>query len=113
MLDAGIYEQLSRLVIAMKQKSSQNMAGNRRYVQKGTSAEFSDFREYMPGDDLRRLDWNVYPGIFRRKGSSGIGYSRYQCINALWKKEQGRTGTGSVRGDCLSDFAPYGPAGAV
>ena len=22
-------------------------------------------------------------------------------------------GTGSVRGDCLSDFAPYGPAGAV
>ena len=26
MLDAGIYEQLSRLVIAMKQKSSQNMA---------------------------------------------------------------------------------------
>ena len=28
MLDAGIYEQLSRLVIAMKQKSSQNMAGN-------------------------------------------------------------------------------------
>ena len=49
MLDAGIYEQLSRLVIAMKQKSSQNMAGNRRSVQKGTSAEFSDFREYMPG----------------------------------------------------------------
>ena len=44
MLDAGIYEQLSRLVIAMKQKSSQNMAGNRRSVQKGTSAEFSDFR---------------------------------------------------------------------
>ena len=60
MLDAGIYEQLSRLVIAVKQKSSQNMAGNRRSVQKGTSAEFSDFREYMPGDDLRRLDWNVY-----------------------------------------------------
>lgn len=60
MLDAQIYEQLSRLVIAMKQKSSQNMAGNRRSVQKGTSAEFSDFREYMPGDDLRRLDWNVY-----------------------------------------------------
>ncbi len=94
MLDAGIYEQLSRLVIAMKQKSSQNMAGNRRSVQKGTSAEFSDFREYMPGDDLRRLDWNVYARsermyireYFEEKGSSGIGYSRYQCINALWKK---------------------------
>ena len=53
-------ERFERIVDQMKQKSSQNMAGNRRSVQKGTSAEFSDFREYMPGDDLRRLDWNVY-----------------------------------------------------
>ena len=60
MLDAGIYEMLARLSLAMKHKSSQNRSGNRRSVQKGTSAEFSDFREYMPGDDLRRLDWNVY-----------------------------------------------------
>ena len=22
--------------------------------------EFSDFREYLPGDDVRRLDWNAY-----------------------------------------------------
>jgi len=36
------------------------MSGNRKSVQKGSSAEFSDFREYMPGDDLRRMDWNVY-----------------------------------------------------
>ena len=118
MLDAGIYEQLSRLVIAMKQKSSQNMAGNRRSVQKGTSAEFSDFREYMPGDDLRRLDWNVYARsermyireYFEEKEAV---VSVILDTSALWKKEQGRTGTGSVRGDCLSDFAPYGPAGAV
>lgn len=60
MLDAELYEMLARLSLAMKHKSSQNRSGNRRSVQKGTSAEFSDFREYMPGDDLRRLDWNVY-----------------------------------------------------
>lgn len=60
MLDVGMYGLLAKLTIAMKHKSSQNMSGNRRSVQKGTSAEFSDFREYMPGDDLRRLDWNVY-----------------------------------------------------
>lgn len=29
-------------------------------MRKGNSTEFSDFREYMPGDDLRRLDWNAY-----------------------------------------------------
>lgn len=60
MLDAEIYEQLARLSVAMRYKSSQNRSGNRRSTQKGSSAEFSDFREYLPGDDLRRLDWNVY-----------------------------------------------------
>ena len=26
----------------------------------GSSVEFADFREYMPGDDIRRIDWNAY-----------------------------------------------------
>lgn len=35
-------------------------SGERRSMAKGTSLEFSDFREYLPGDDLRRVDWNSY-----------------------------------------------------
>lgn len=34
--------------------------GNRRSRSYGSSAEFADFREYAPGDDLRRIDWNLY-----------------------------------------------------
>ena len=34
--------------------------GNRRSQAYGNSAEFADFREYAPGDDLRRIDWNLY-----------------------------------------------------
>lgn len=60
MLDAKFYETLSRLTLRMSHKSSQNMSGSRKSTQKGVSAEFSDFREYMPGDDIRRMDWNVY-----------------------------------------------------
>ncbi len=60
MLDSNVYSTLRRLSLAVAHKSSLNMSGNRKSVQKGISAEFSDFREYMPGDDLRRLDWNVY-----------------------------------------------------
>ncbi|MBD7907283.1 DUF58 domain-containing protein [Sporosarcina gallistercoris] len=26
----------------------------------GSSLEFSDFKEYHPGDDIRHIDWNVY-----------------------------------------------------
>lgn len=60
MLDTSVYDALSRLQLRMSHKSSLNMSGNRKSIQKGISAEFSDFREYMPGDDLRRMDWNVY-----------------------------------------------------
>ncbi len=34
--------------------------GNRRSGAYGSSAEFADFRDYAPGDDLRRIDWNLY-----------------------------------------------------
>lgn len=34
--------------------------GNRRSARQGTSLEFSDFRTYQPGDDLRQIDWNIY-----------------------------------------------------
>ena len=60
MLDRKFYDTLSRLRLGMAHKSSMNMSGNRKSTQKGLSAEFSDFREYIPGDDLRRMDWNVY-----------------------------------------------------
>ncbi len=60
MLDHKVYDTLARLQLRMSHKSSLNMTGSRKSIQKGISAEFSDFREYMPGDDLRRMDWNVY-----------------------------------------------------
>lgn len=41
------------------------MKGNRRSRKRGTSIEFSDYREYTQGDDLRRLDWNVYARLER------------------------------------------------
>lgn len=37
-----------------------NSGGMRRSKTLGSSVEFSDFRQYVPGDDLRRIDWNAY-----------------------------------------------------
>ncbi len=34
--------------------------GGRTANKFGTSLEFSDFRLYQPGDDVRQIDWNVY-----------------------------------------------------
>ena len=65
MLDAAFFDRLSRLRLAMGHKTSMNLTGNRKSIQKGSSMEFSDFREYMPGDDLRRIDWNAYGRLDR------------------------------------------------
>jgi uncharacterized protein (DUF58 family) len=41
------------------------MKGDRRSRKRGTSIEFADYRNYVKGDDLRRLDWNVYARLER------------------------------------------------
>ncbi|MBE5865740.1 MAG: DUF58 domain-containing protein [Lachnospiraceae bacterium] len=64
-LSGEFFDTLSRLRLAMGHKSSMNLVGNRKSVQKGSSTEFSDFREYMPGDDIRRIDWNAYGRLDR------------------------------------------------
>ena len=64
-LDAAFFDTLSRLRLSMGHKSSMNLSGNRKSMQKGSSTEFSDFREYMPGDDIRRIDWNAYGRLDR------------------------------------------------
>lgn len=64
-LDAAFFNKLSRLRLAMGHKASMNLIGNRKSIQKGSSTEFSDFREYMPGDDIRRIDWNAYGRLDR------------------------------------------------
>jgi uncharacterized protein (DUF58 family) len=41
------------------------MKGERRSRRKGQSVEFADFRNYVPGDDLRFIDWNTYARLDR------------------------------------------------
>ncbi len=52
---------LGAISIALRQKLSVNgYSGARRSSAKGSSLEFSDYRNYVAGDDLRRVDWNNY-----------------------------------------------------
>ncbi|MGD9689366.1 MAG: DUF58 domain-containing protein [Phycisphaerales bacterium] len=50
---------LSRRVFAGK------LQGERRSKRRGRSIEFEEHREYVPGDDLRHIDWNVYARLDR------------------------------------------------
>lgn len=46
-------------LISKKLLSGQNRA-ERRSRKVGSGIEFADYREYMPGDDLRHIDWTLY-----------------------------------------------------
>lgn len=52
------------LRIAARQVPARGRPAEHRSRDRGSGVEFCDFRGYVPGDDLRRVDWNVY----RRSG---------------------------------------------
>lgn len=60
LLDPSWLSRLERLQLATRKAVSGRYAGKRRARQLGSSMEFADFRAYVPGDDLRQLDWNAY-----------------------------------------------------
>ncbi len=60
MLSEAFLHRLDTLRPALRSRARGGSGGARKSRMLGTSAEFSDFREYAPGDDIRRIDWNAY-----------------------------------------------------
>src|SRR5436853_3415863 len=60
LLKPELLAQLERLELVTRKVFRGRMKGERRSKRKGQSVEFADFRAYVPGDDLRALDWNLY-----------------------------------------------------
>ncbi|AYC29085.1 DUF58 domain-containing protein [Paenisporosarcina cavernae] len=51
---------LSRLKIVSKSSTRGAHKGSHRSNRFGSSLDFSDYRVYHPGDDVRQIDWNVF-----------------------------------------------------
>ncbi len=60
LLSPEFMTRLDRLEILSRKIFAGRMKGERRSKRKGESVEFADYRNYVPGDDLRFLDWNIY-----------------------------------------------------
>jgi uncharacterized protein (DUF58 family) len=60
LLPPELLAQLERLELVTRKVFRGRMKGERRSKRKGQSVEFADFRQYVAGDDLRSLDWNLY-----------------------------------------------------
>jgi uncharacterized protein (DUF58 family) len=56
---------LERLRLATRRPREGTFKGDRPSTRRGTSVEFVDFRPYVPGDDLRQIDWHAYGRLDR------------------------------------------------
>lgn len=65
LLSPELLAQLERLELVSRKIFRGRMKGERRSRRKGQSVEFADFRNYVPGDDLRFIDWNLYARLDR------------------------------------------------
>ncbi len=60
LLSPELLARLERMELISRKIFRGRMKGERRSPRKGQSVEFADFRNYVPGDDLRFVDWNTY-----------------------------------------------------
>ncbi|MBN8879367.1 MAG: DUF58 domain-containing protein [Sphingobacteriales bacterium] len=60
LLDPYILTSIKDLSLAAKTTIDGFMSGANKSAVKGTGMEFSQYRTYMPGDDLRWLDWKMF-----------------------------------------------------
>jgi len=65
LLTAGEWEAIRGLSVAPRRGLRGFAAGEQRSSFPGSGIEFAEYREYVPGDDARLLDWNVFLGSRR------------------------------------------------
>jgi uncharacterized protein (DUF58 family) len=65
LLDPQFLARLEQLELVSRKIFLGRMKGERRSKRKGQSVEFADYRNYVIGDDLRFLDWNLFARLDR------------------------------------------------
>jgi uncharacterized protein (DUF58 family) len=59
LLEPRFLARLERLQVGTRRRLGGQFAGEHRSVRRGTSVDFADYREYHPGDDFRRIDYQL------------------------------------------------------
>ncbi len=59
-INEGFLQQLEKLQTLVKNNIAGLFGGNHLSKTFGSSCEFADYRDYMPGDDIKKIDWNAY-----------------------------------------------------
>ncbi len=60
MISTDFLRQLDRFAIVLKKRVNAQYAGSKESKYCGHGLVFADYREYVPGDDVRAIDWRAY-----------------------------------------------------
>lgn len=60
-----VLSRLERLRIAALQRRTNRTRGEHLHGKGGSSTEFTDYRDYVAGDDVRYIDWNIFSRLNR------------------------------------------------
>ncbi len=59
-IDESFLQQIELLQMLVKNNVAGLFGGTHKSKNFGSSCEFTDYRDYMPGDDITKIDWNAY-----------------------------------------------------
>lgn len=59
-INEAFLQRVERLQTVLKNNIAGLFGGNHKSRTFGSSCEFADYRNYMPGDDITKIDWNAY-----------------------------------------------------
>jgi uncharacterized protein (DUF58 family) len=59
-LDSQVLNRLMHLTLMARSPMEGSVSGLHKSPHRGSSVEFAEYRNYVPGDDIRRLDWRVF-----------------------------------------------------
>ena len=59
-IDEALLAEIESMQTMLKNNVAGMFGGNRQTKKFGSSSEFADYRDYVPGDDINKIDWNAY-----------------------------------------------------
>ena len=65
LFDTRFLSRLEQVRLQVRKRFAGTLRAERRSRRPGSSLEFADFRNYVPGDDPRRIDWSIYGRVER------------------------------------------------
>jgi len=107
-LDPAVLAEISRLDLRARQVVEGFVSGLHKSPRKGYSVEFAEHREYVPGDDIRHIDWKLWGREDRWYIKQYEEETNLRCHVMLDMSESMRFGTGP-----LNKFEYAATAGAA